>query len=127
MVHLDLSDMVDDTAEAKTGEANDTAYDRMHDNVPYKRRTGHDVPHENEEEWLAGRNVLHGDPKLHKKLKRKGKREESAKVREQMDMCVLDTTRDHKKSRKDSKKDGTAKKSREYECAIHVVTLLIAT
>ena len=134
MVQFDLSGMVDDTVEAKTRAAEDTAYDRMHDNVSYKRRTGRDVSHENEEERLARRKVLHGGPKLHKKLKRKwnklkrdGKREEAARVKERMDMCVLDATRDHKKSRRDSKKDGAAKKSRSYECAIHVAALLIAT
>ena len=134
MVQFDLSESVNAIVDAKTRDADDTSYDRTRDNVSYKLRTGREVSHKTEEARLIRQKMLNGGPRLHKKLKRRwnslrreGKLKEAAKVKEQMDRCILNTKRGHGKRRKDSKSGVAAKKARVHENAVHIIALLIAT
>ena len=132
MVQFDLSESISRIITAKIRDADNSEYDRTCDDIKYKRRTGREVSHENEEERLARQKKLYGGPRLYKKLKRRwrnlrdaGKLKEAAEVRARMDKCVLTTKHSHKKRRKDSKSKAAAKASREHDQLICMIALLI--
>ena len=132
IVQFDLSKSINSITSAKKRDADDTIHDRTRDDIRYKNRTGREVSHEREEERLAKQKVLHGGPRLYKKLKRRWDKlksqdniQEAAEVKARMDKCVLTTKHSHTKQRKDSKPKTAAKASHVHYQRICTIALTI--